>query len=96
MTVKERTLLFNLCVIIYNIILGLIVEGAFFILFLLFMGKFPNLGESVYFQLALPILMLFGLVAAILISTRTVRAFIKKFHLEDKLSEKVIEHYKKD
>ena len=96
MTVKERTFLFNICVIIYNILLGLVVEAVFFFLFLLFMAKAPNLGESVYFQIALPVLMLLGLIIAIYISTRTVGWFIRKFKLEDKLSAKVIEHYKKD
>lgn len=96
MTIKERTFLFNICVIIYNIFLGLVVEGFFFFLFLLFMAKNPNLGESVYIQIALPVMMLAGLILAIAISTKTVGWFIRKRHLEDKLSEKVIEHYKKD
>ncbi len=96
MTIKERTFLFNICVIIYNIFLGLVVEGIFFFIFLLFIAKTPNLGESVYFQIALPIFMLFGLILAIMISTKTVGWFIRKFHLEDKLSKKVIAHYQKD
>ena len=98
MTIKERTFLFNICVVLYNILLGLIVEGAFFFLFLLFIAKTKNqnIGESLYIQIALPVMMLIGLIIAIVISTKTVAWFIKKFHLEDKLSKKVIEHYKKD
>lgn len=98
MTIKERTFLFNLCVIIYNIMLGLIVEGIFFFLFLLFIAKTnnQNMGESIYIQIALPVMMLVGLIIAIVISTKTVGWFIRKFKLEDKLDKKVIDHYKKD
>ncbi len=98
MTIKERTFLFNICVVLYNILLGLIVEGGFFFLFLLFIAKTKNqnIGESLYIQIALPVMMLVGLIIAIVISTKTVGWFIRKFHLEDKLSKKVIEHYKKD
>lgn len=98
MTTKERTFLFNICVILYNILLGLIVEGVFFFLFLLFIAKTnnQNMGESIYIQIALPVMMLVGLIIAIVISTKTVGWFIRKFHLEDKLDKKVIGHYKKD
>ena len=63
MTTKERTFLFNICVILYNILLGLIVEGVFFFLFLLFIAKTnnQNMGESIYIQIALPVMMLFHL-----------------------------------
>lgn len=78
--------------------LGLIVEGVFFFLFLLFIAKTnnQNMGESIYIQIALPVMMLVGLIIAIVISTKTVGWFIRKFHLENKLDKKVIEHYKKD
>lgn len=98
MTTFERTILFNICVIIYNILLGLVIETVIFVLYLLFIAltKNQNLGESVYIQIALPVMMLLGLILAIFISTKTVAWFIQKRHLEDKLSQKVIEHYKKD
>ena len=98
MTTKERTFLFNICVILYNILLGLIVEGVFFFLFLLFIAKTNNqkMGESIYIQIALPVMMLVGLIIAIVISTKTVGWLIKKYHLENKKKKKVIEHYKKD
>ena len=98
MTTFERTILFNICVIIYNILLGLVIEAALFFLFLLFIAvtKKQNLGESVYIQIALPVMMLLGLILAIFISYKTVAWFINKHHLENKLSQKVIEHYKKD
>ena len=98
MTTKERTFLFNICVILYNILLGLIIEGIFFFLFLLFIAKTnnQNMGESIYIQIALPVMMLVGLIMAIMLSTKTVGWFIRKFHLEDKLDKRVIDHYKKD
>ena len=94
MTTTERTFLFNVGVVIYNIILGLIIETIMLILLLLIMAKNMNLGESIFIQILLPIMLLAGLILAIYISNRSVSWFIKKFKLTDKLSKKVLVHYK--
>ena len=60
MTKKERTFMFNLCVILFNIIIGLFVEGILLISLLFFFAENPNAGESVFGQIALPILLLIG------------------------------------
>ncbi|MBQ4378205.1 MAG: hypothetical protein II821_03290 [Treponema sp.] len=95
MTTKERTFLFNLCVIIFNIILGLLVEGVLVISLAMFFAENPNLQESVFAQIALPILLLIGLIATISISVHVVGWAIKKFHLEDKLDPKLVSRYQK-
>jgi hypothetical protein len=62
---------------------------------LFFLAENPNLSESVFVQIALPIILLIGLIAAMSISVHTVGWAIKKFHLEDKLDPKVVSRYQK-
>lgn len=95
MTIKERTFVFNLCVILYNILIGLIVEAVILVSLLFAFTEHPNLSENLFGQIALPILLLIGLIAAMSISVHTVGWAIKKFHLEDKLDPKVISRYQK-
>ena len=95
MTTKERTFLFNICVIVFNILIGLFVEAILLLGFLLFFAQNPNFQESVFSQVALPLLLLIGLIAAMSISVHTVGWAIKKFHLEDKLDPKVVSRYQK-
>ncbi len=95
MTKKERTFLFNLCVIVYNIFIGLAVTAVLFISLMFFLAENPNLSESIFVQIALPIILLIGLIAAMSISVHTVSWAIKKFHLEDKLDPKVVSRYQK-
>ena len=96
MTKKEFSFLFTVCVSVYNILLALVIETVLFLLLIVFMSKNQQLGQSVFVQIALPVTMILGLVASITLSNKTVRWTIKKFSLEEKLSEKIIEHYKKD
>ena len=95
MTTKERTLVFNICVILFNIIVGLLVELVLIVALMFFIAENPNLGESVFMQIALPILLLIGLIAAMSISVHSVGWAIHKFHLEDKLDPKVVSRYQK-
>ena len=95
MTKKERTFLFNLCVIVYNIFIGLAVTAVLFISLMFFLAENPNLSESIFVQIALPIILLIGLIAAMSISVHTVSWAIRKFHLEDKLDPKVVNRYQK-
>ncbi|MBO6217963.1 MULTISPECIES: hypothetical protein [unclassified Treponema] len=95
MTTKERTFIFNLCVILFNIIVGLFIEAILLLGLLFFLAENPNLQESVFTQVAIPILLLIGLIAAMSISVHAVSWAIKKFHLEDKLDPKVVSRYQK-
>jgi hypothetical protein len=95
MTTKERTFVFNICVILYNIFIGLLVEAVILVSLLFFFSEHPNMSESIFGQIALPILLLIGLIAAMSISVHTVGWAIKKFHLEDKLDPKVVNRYQK-
>ena len=95
MTKKERTFLFNICVILYNILIGLAVTAVLLISLLFFLAENPNLSESVFVQIALPIILLIGLIAAMSISVHTVGWVINKFHLEDKLDPKIVSRYQK-
>lgn len=97
MTVKERTTLFNVCVGIFNIVLGLLLEtiliaGCFFIL-----ARIPNPGESIPVNVILPFVLFAGLILAMMISIKCVTWAINKFNLEDKLDPKAVKRYiKKD
>ena len=95
MTTKERTFVFNICVILYNIVIGLLVEAVILIALLFFFAEHPNLSENVFGQVALPLLLLIGLIAAMSISVHTVSWAIQKFNLSDKLDPKVVSRYQK-
>lgn len=95
MTIKERTNLFNLCVIIFNVVLGLLVEGVVIGLLILVLRANPNLGESTFTQVALPLVLLIGLIIAMSISVKVISWAIVKFNLTDKLDPKVVSKYVK-
>lgn len=95
MTIKERTNLFNLCVIVFNVVLGLFVEGIVIALLFLVLHSNPNLGESTFTQVALPFVLLIGLIIAMSISVKTISWAIVKFNLQDKLDPKVVSKYVK-
>ena len=95
MTKKERTFVFNLCVIIFNIIIGLLVEGILLISLLFFFTDHPNMSENIFGQIALPVVLLIGLIAAMSISVHVVGWVIQKFNLSDKLDPKVVSRYQK-
>ena len=95
MTTKERTVVFNLCVIVFNIVVGLFVELIVLLGLMFFLAENPSLSESTFTQIALPILLLIGLIAAMSISVHAVGWAIKKFNLSDKLDPKVVSRYQK-
>ncbi len=95
MTKSERTTLFNLAVILFNIVIGLLIEGIIIGLIFIALHSNPNLGESVPMQVVLPLMLLVGLIVAMSISVRTISWAIQKFHLEDKIDQKVISRYQK-
>ena len=96
MTKKERTLVFNLCVIVFNVALGLFIEFALIFALLYLLPHIPNFSQSVPTQTVLPFLLLAGLFAAMIISVRCVTWAIKTFRLEDKLDEKAVRRYIRD
>ena len=95
MTVKERTRIFNLVVIIFNVALGLLVEGIVMGLLIFVLKSNPNLGESTFSQVALPLVLLVGLIIAMSISVKVISWAIVKFNLQDKLDPKVVSRYVK-
>ncbi len=95
MTIKERTRIFNLAVIVFNVALGLLVEGIVIGLLILVLKSNPNLGESTFSQVALPLVLLVGLIIAMSISVKAISWAIVKFNLQDKLDPKVVSRYVK-
>ena len=95
MTIKERTRIFNLVVIVFNVAIGLLVEGIVIGLLILILKSNPSLGESTFSQVALPLVLLVGLIVAMSISVKTISWAIEKFNLQDKLDPKVVSKYVK-
>ncbi|MCR5124665.1 MAG: hypothetical protein K6B43_05665 [Treponema sp.] len=96
MTIGERTFFFNLGVIVFNIVLGLIIEGflVFGCLFLL-MGFSSEVQNSIPVGVVLPFILIIGFFACVAISRRCVTWVIDKFDLRDKLDQNLIKRYPK-
>ncbi len=94
MTTKERTLLFNIAVAIYNIILGLVIEGfLIFACWFILIGLPEESQKSVPVNVLLPFILIIGLIAAISISRNTVIWALDRFDLRDKLDPKLSKRY---
>lgn len=96
MTVRERTTIFNICVGLFNIVLGLVIElsligACFFIL-----TKIPNSADSIPTNVLLPFVLFAGLIVAMMISIKCVTWAVKKFDLADKLDPKAVKRYIKE
>lgn len=93
MTKSERTLLFNLCVAVFNIVLGLAVELTLIFILLFILPHIPGASESIPTQTLLPFVLLAGLFAAMVISVRCISWAIKKFNLAEKINENAVKRY---
>lgn len=93
MTIKERTFIFNVIVNIFNIIIGLAIEGALLACLFYILPKIPNSENSIPTQVILPFLLFAGLIIAMLISIKFVAWTIRRFDLYDKIDPKIIKKY---
>lgn len=96
MTIGERTLLFNVIIILFNIILGLIVEG--FLIFgswFLLIGFSEETQQSIPVNVLLPFILIIGLFACMAISRKCVIWALDKFDLREKLDPKLVKRYPK-
>ncbi len=86
MTRKERTFVFNICVGIFNILLGLLIEGTliFGCMFLL-SGLSEESQQSVPVSVLLPFVLIVGLFASVAISRKCIIWFLDKFDYREKL-----------
>ena len=94
MTVKERTLLFNVCVGVFNIALGLLICGALVVLCVLALravGK--EVAGFAPTNAILPFILLVGLFASIAVSRRLVIFVLDRFGLRDRLDPKMTSRY---
>lgn len=93
MTKTERTLLFNICVMLFNVVLGLAIELTIVLLLLYVLPKIPSIADSVPSRTVLPFFLLAGLFIAMILSVKCISWAVKTFHLEDKLDEKAVKRY---
>ena len=94
MTVGERTLLFNICVIVFNVVLGLLIEGFLIFSLLFFLaGASESVQQSVPVGVVLPFVLIVGLFACIAISRKCVIWAIDRFDLREKLDSKLTARY---
>ena len=96
MTVKERTTVFNICVGIFNIVLGLLVEGALVLGLLFILSKRPDIGTGILGNSLLPFVLFAGIIIAMLISMKTITWAVRKWNLQDKVDRKAVQKYIKN
>ncbi|MBR0031687.1 MAG: hypothetical protein IJP61_05320 [Treponema sp.] len=86
MTRKERTFVFNICVGIFNIILGLVIEGfLIFSCMFIIAGLSEEAQQSIPVTVLLPFVLIIGLFASIAISRKSIIWFLDKFDYREKL-----------
>lgn len=94
MTVKERTLLFNVCVGVFNIALGLLICGILIVLCSLALNA---LGEKAVSgaptNLLLPFILITGLFVSIAVSRKLVIYVLDRFDLRGRLDPKMTSRY---
>lgn len=94
MTTSERTLVFNICLGIFNIALGLLICG--FLIFgsmFILAGMSESARESVPVSVILPFILIAGLFASMAISRSAVIFVLDKFDLRQKLDQKMTSRY---
>ncbi len=96
MTVETRTFWFNCGVFLMNgILLALIEGGIYFGCLFYVLPQFEDAANSGVVNAILPVAMIIGLIAAMVISSSIITWVIKKFELQDKLDQKLVNRYLK-
>lgn len=96
MTISERTFLFNIIVGLFNIVLGLLIEGFLvFSCWFILIGFSEEVQQSVPVNVILPFILIIGLFASIAISRNCVIWALDKFDLRDKLDQNLTKRYPK-
>ncbi len=96
MTVKERTLVFNICIGIFNIVLGLCICGFLILGIGFVLSKMSESAQqSVPVSVIVPLVLIVGLFASIAISRSVVIFVLDKFDLRNKLDPKMTSRYTK-
>lgn len=93
MTRKERTCIFNICVGLFNIVLGLSIELILVAGTFIFLNRFQNFGGSIPANVLLPFIFIAGLFIAMYISAKTVAKVVRKFNLQEKVDPKAVARY---
>ena len=93
MTTKERTTLFNLCVGLFNIFTGLIVEGALVLGLMFFLSRYPEAGTGILGSTLLPFVLFAGIIIAMIISMKVISLAVRKWNLQDKVDPKAVKKY---
>jgi len=96
MTIGERTFIFNICVGIFNIILGLLICGFLVIgIFFVLDGFSEETRQSGFMNALLPFILIAGFFSSVAISRKCVIWVLDKFNLRDKLDPKLVSRYPK-
>ena len=96
MTKSERTFWFNIAVGIFNIIVGLLIEGFLILAGYIFLADLSEEArDSVPVNVILPFVLLIGLIASVSISRSCIIWALDKFNLREKLDPNLIKRYPK-
>lgn len=93
MTRKDRTFIFNICVGLFNIVLGLAIELILIAATFFLLHRFPNIGNSIPSNVLLPFVFIAGLFVAMYISAKTIAKVVRKFNLQEKVDPKAVTRY---
>ncbi len=93
MTKQDRTFIFNICVGLFNIVLGLSIELILVAATFLLLRRFPNIGNSIPTNVLLPFVFIAGLFIAMYISAKTIAKVVRKFNLQEKVDSKAVSRY---
>lgn len=93
MTTHDRTIIFNICVALFNITLGLAIEFLLVGGSLIFLSRFPQIANGISVNVLLPFVLFAGIILAMMLSVKAITWAIKKFNLQDKLDQKAVKRY---
>lgn len=91
--IRNNTILFAIITGFCNIILTLAIMFVLFIISALMIYKVFHSGSAIPIQIAMPVILIGGLILDFFLSIRIIRLVIIKFNLKDKINPKVAAQY---
>ncbi|MFA6857388.1 MAG: hypothetical protein WCR31_09280 [Treponema sp.] len=90
---KHRSTIFMIIASVVEIIVTLIIMVGLYIFTAWLIYKVFKSTSPVPFQIAYPLIFIFGMVLGFIVYKRIIRFGIDKFHLKDKIRPDIIDHY---
>ena len=91
--IRNNTIIFSIVAGLCNLVFSLALICVLFIIAVVLIYKVFHSTTSLPMQIAMPIVIIGGLVLDFILSTRLIRLAIIKFNLKDKINPKVADQY---